>query len=57
MGSQDLWPPLEEVREWAAGKIESGQTQPAVTGKYKSLIAVIDEILAVQQPRREDQAR
>ena len=45
MGSKELWPPLEEVREWAATKLQSEQTQPVTTGKYRHLIAVIDEIL------------
>jgi hypothetical protein len=48
MGSKDLWPPLEEVREWAAGKIKSEKTQPFTAGRYQHLIAVIDEILATK---------
>jgi hypothetical protein len=39
------WPPLEEVREWAAQKVVNGQTAPAATGKYTRLIVLIDEIL------------
>lgn len=48
MASNELWPPLEEVREWAEAKIQSGQVRPMATGKYMNLIAVIDEILASQ---------
>ncbi len=48
MGSKEIWPPLEDVREWAAAKIHDGQIAPAATGKMKHLVALIDEILAAQ---------
>jgi hypothetical protein len=46
MKAQDQWPPLEQVREWAAAKVVNGQAGPAATGKYTRLIVLIDEILA-----------
>ncbi|MEO8314522.1 MAG: hypothetical protein ABI645_06965 [Pseudomonadota bacterium] len=42
------WPPLEQVREWAEAKARSGREPPEVTGKYKNLIALIDEILTAK---------
>jgi hypothetical protein len=50
MASRDLWPPLEEVRQWAEAKIQNGEVAPVATGKYRNLIAVIDEILAAKSP-------
>jgi hypothetical protein len=46
MTTKDQWPPLEQVREWAAGKVVNGQAGPSATGKYTRLIVLIDEILA-----------
>jgi hypothetical protein len=48
MGQSEQWPPLEQVREWAEAKVSSGRVPPAATGKYQSLIALIDEILSSQ---------
>jgi len=45
---RNQWPPLEEVREWAARKLGSGQVVPSSTGRYVNLIALIDEILVSQ---------
>jgi hypothetical protein len=45
---RNQWPPLEEVREWAARKLGSGQVMPSSTGRYVNLIALIDEILVSQ---------
>jgi hypothetical protein len=48
MSPQNQWPPLEQVREWAAQKIPNGQVAPSATGKYTRLIVLIDEILTTQ---------
>jgi hypothetical protein len=45
---RNQWPPLEQVREWAARKLVSGQVVPSSTGRYVNLIALIDEILVSQ---------
>jgi hypothetical protein len=45
---RNQWPPLEEVREWAARKLGSGHVVPSSTGRYVNLIALIDEILVSQ---------
>ncbi len=45
MESRELWPPLEDVRAWAAAKIRGGQVAPVATGKVENLLALIDEIL------------
>jgi len=48
MEAQELWPPLEDVRAWAAAKIRGGQVAPVATGKVENLVALIDEILAAR---------
>ena len=48
MTEQNQWPPLEQVREWAAQKLVNGQVAPTATGKYTRLIVLIDEILGAQ---------
>jgi hypothetical protein len=48
MDTSKQWPPLEQVREWAEAKVSSGREAPTATGKFKNLIALIDEILAAQ---------
>jgi hypothetical protein len=53
MGSREIWPPLEDVRTWAAAKMHSGQTAPVVNGKLEHLVALIDEILAARAPEPE----
>lgn len=55
MGQPEQWPPLEQVREWAEAKVSSGRELPAATGKFRNLIALIDEILAAQNsPKSRD---
>jgi hypothetical protein len=49
MGSGEQWPPLEDVRTWAAAKMRSGQA-PVDNGKLEHLVALIDEILASRAP-------
>ncbi len=49
MGSSAQWPPLEQVREWAEFRLASGQSTSVSTGRYRSLIAIIDEILVARE--------
>jgi hypothetical protein len=52
MESRELWPPLEDVRVWAAAKIRTGQMAPVATGKVENLVALIDEILDTKRRSR-----
>jgi hypothetical protein len=57
MAASQQWPPLDEVREWAERKLVTGQEPPSVTGKYKNLIALIDEILVSKSGTVEGEER
>ena len=53
MESPELWPPLEDVRTWAAEKMRGGQVAPIAASKIEHLIALIDEILAAKAKKGE----